>query len=168
MADDSLLLDVLQESQRFGALGETPEVAIQHSERFLAALGAASSVLAMRRPDLRLVLLDRRTARTDLLSRLVLRLGVADRVSVLPGDAATFGKHPMWIEAFDAVVCRSFGTPAVTARMASPFLAENGLLVVSEPPDSTGRWSSEDVARAGLSPTISPDGLQVLRKHSRP
>jgi 16S rRNA G527 N7-methylase RsmG len=180
MTDDSLLLDVLHESQRFGALGETPEVAIQHSERFLAALGAAGSVLdlgsgggvpglvlAMRRPDLRLVLLDRRTARTDLLSRLVHRLGVADRVSVLAGDAAVFGKDPVWIAAFDAVVCRSFGTPAVTARMASPFLPSNGLLVVSEPPDSPGRWSSEDVARHGLSPTTSPDGLQVLRKNHR-
>jgi 16S rRNA G527 N7-methylase RsmG len=181
MADDSLLLDVLQESQRFGALGETQEGAIQHSERFLAALGAASSVLdlgsgggvpglvlAMRRPDLRLVLLDRRTARTDLLSRLVHRLGVADRVTVLAGDAAVFGKDPAWRGVFDAVVCRSFGTPAVTARVASPFLPTDGLLVVSEPPGSPGRWSSTDMARQGLTPIASPDGLQVLRKHSQP
>jgi 16S rRNA (guanine527-N7)-methyltransferase len=180
MADDSLLLDVLHESQRFGALGETPEAAIQHSERFLAALGAASSVLdlgsgggvpglvlAIRRPDLRLVLLDRRTARTDLLSRLVHRLGVADRVSVLAGDAVVFGKDPAWREAFDAVVCRSFGTPIVSARMASPFLPEDGVLVVSEPPGSPGRWSSKDIARFGLIPIDSPGGLQVLRKHAR-
>jgi 16S rRNA (guanine527-N7)-methyltransferase len=177
MADDTLLIEVLQESHRFGALGETPEVAIQHSERFLAALGAASSVLdlgsgggipglvlAARRPDLSLALLDRRSARTDLLSRLVHRLGVGDRVTVLAGEAAVFGKQAQCRGAFDAVVCRSFGTPAVTMRAAGPFLRDGGQLVVSEPPDSPGRWATSEVALAGFVSCESPQGLQVLQR----
>jgi 16S rRNA (guanine527-N7)-methyltransferase len=177
MADDTLLIEVLQESHRFGALGETPEVAIQHSERFLAALGAASSVLdlgsgggipglvlAVRCPDLHLVLLDRRTARTDLLRRLVHRLGVSDRVTVLAGEAAVFGKQDQYRGAFDVVVCRSFGPPAVTTRTAGPFLRNGGLLVVSEPPDSPGRWTAEDVGKDGFVTRDSPDGLQVLQR----
>jgi 16S rRNA (guanine527-N7)-methyltransferase len=177
MADDTLLIEVLRESHRFGALGETPEVAIQHSERFLAALGAASSVLdlgsgggipglvlAVRRPDLRLALLDRRSARTDLLSRLVHRLGVHDRVTVLAGEAAAFGRQPQYRGAFDAVVCRSFGTPALTTRMAGPFLPDGGLLVVSEPPDSPARWMVDQVSRDGFVAAESPEGLQVLQR----
>jgi 16S rRNA G527 N7-methylase RsmG len=180
MADDDLLIEVLQESHRFGALGETPEVAIQHSERFLAALGAASAVLdlgsgggvpglvlAVRRPDLRLVLLDRRTARTDLLRRLVHRLGVSDRVTVLAGEAAFLGKRAPYQGAFDAVVCRSFGTPAVTTRMAAPFLRNAGLLIVSEPPHSSGRWTADEVTRDGFVACDSPDGLQLLQRLDR-
>ncbi len=180
MADDNLLIEVLQESHRFGALGETPEVAIAHSERFLAALGAASSVLdlgsgggvpglvlAVRRPDLRVVLLDRRTARTDLLRRLIHRLGITDRVTVLAGEAAVFGKQDQYRGAFDAVVCRSFGTPAVTTRMAGPFLGSGGRLIVSEPPDSPGRWTTDEVTRSGFVACNSLDGLQVLQRCSR-
>lgn len=180
MADDALLIEVLQESHRFGALGETPEVAIAHSERFLAALGAASSVLdlgsgggipglvlAVRRPDLRVMLLDRRTARTDLLRRLVHRLGITDRVTVLAGEAAVFGKQDKYRGAFDAVVCRSFGTPAVTTRMAGPFLGNGGLLIVSEPPDSHGRWTTDAATRGEFVTCDSPDGLQVLQRCSR-
>jgi 16S rRNA (guanine527-N7)-methyltransferase len=179
MADDTLLLEVLQESQRFGALGETPAVAIQHSERFLAALGAASSVLdlgsgggipglvlAVRRPELALTLLDRRSARTDLLHRLVLRLGVGDRVRVLTGEAAVFGRQDAYRGTFDAVVCRSFGTPAVTMRMAAPFLRVDGLLVVSEPPDSLERWRDDEVSKVGFIVCASPDGLQILQRSS--
>ena len=177
MADDALLVEVLQESHRFGALGETPEVAIQHSERFLAALGAASSVLdlgsgggipglvlAARRPDLHMALLDRRSARTDLLRRLVHRLGISDRVTVLAGEAAVFGRQDHYRGAFDTVVCRSFGTPAVTTRMAAPFLRNGGLLVVSEPPDSPERWIIDEVSKDGFIVCDSPDGLQVLQR----
>jgi 16S rRNA (guanine527-N7)-methyltransferase len=177
MADDALLIEVLQESHRFGALGETPEVAIQHSERFLAALGAASSVLdlgsgggipglvlAVRRTDLHVALLDRRSARTDLLRRLVHRLGVSDRVTVLAGEAAVFGRQAHYRGAFDAVACRSFGTPAVTTRMAAPFLRNGGLLVVSEPPDSPERWMTDEVGKGGFVTCDSPDGLQVLQR----
>ncbi len=177
MADDTLLIEVLQESHRFGALGETPEVAIQHSERFLAALGAASSVLdlgsgggipglvlAVRRPDLRVTLLDRRTARTDLLRRLVHRLGVSSRVTVLAGEAEVFGRQAQYQGSFDVVVCRSFGTPAVATRMARPFLRNGGLLIVSEPPDSPGRWTTDQFVQGGFVTCDSPGGLQVLQR----
>lgn len=177
MADDSLLLEVLDESHRFGALGETPDVALAQSERFLAALGAASSVLdlgsgggipglvlAARRPDLRLALLDRRTARTDLLSRLIGKLGVADRVTVLSGEAATIGRDSRYVGSFDAVVCRSFGPPSLTARLAHPFLSTDGILVVSEPPEDHDRWSLLDMLRLGFVDEQTLTGLKVLKK----
>lgn len=177
MSDDHLLLSVLAESQRFGALGEPPEVALVHAERFLAALGAASVVLdlgsgggvpglvlAVRRPDLTMVLLDRRTARTDLLHRLVLKLGVSDRVRVVAGDARVVGSRPEFAGAFDTVVCRSFGTPEVTVLCAAPFLSSTGRLVVSEPPGNPARWGDPGVAKGGLAPIESPVGLQVLAR----
>lgn len=177
MADDSLLLEVLAESHRYGALGETPELAILHSERFLAALGAASSVLdlgsgggipglvlAVRRPDLSFVLLDRRTARTDLVLRLVHRLGVADRVRVVAGEAASIAKQVGYRGQFDTVVSRSFGGPAVTARHAAPFLRPGGILAVSEPPETLSRWDTPEVLLTGLIPVKSPVGLQILQK----
>ena len=177
MADDSLLLEVLAESNRFGALGEAPELAILHSERFLAALGAASSVLdlgsgggipglvlAVRRPDLSFVLLDRRTARTDLVIRLVHRLGVADRVRVVAGDAASVAKQVGYRGQFDTVVSRSFGGPEVTAQRAAPFLQPGGILVASEPPETLSRWDTPGVVRTGLIPIQSPSGLQMLQK----
>ena len=177
MIDDHLLLAVLADSQRFGALGESPQVALAHAERFLAALGAASVVLdlgsgggvpglvlAVRRPDLSLVLLDRRTARTDLLRRLVLKLGVSERVRVVSGDALLVGRQPEFVGAFDTVVCRSFGSPEVTAACASPFLGDGGHLVVTEPPGTPPRWGCESIQKYGLSPVESPPGLQILQK----
>lgn len=177
MGDDHLLLTVLAESQRFGALGEPPEVALGHAERFLAALGAArvvldlgsgggvpGLVLAVRRPDLTLVLLDRRTARTDLLRRLTMKLGVSDRVHVVSGDALVLGLQPDLAGVFDTVVCRSFGSPAVTATCAAPFLNATGRLVVSEPPASLDRWGGPGVVKSGLRVVESPPGLQVLQR----
>lgn len=176
MTDDALLLEVLGQSQRFGALGESPETAIAHSERFLAALGAASSVLdlgsgggvpgltvAWRRPDLRLTLMDRRTARTDLLERLVRKLGVSERVSVAAGDATVLGLEARFSSTFDTVICRSFGTPEVTARTAGLFLQSGGILVVAEPPTGSTRWDSDEISRLGYSPVPSPVYLQILR-----
>jgi 16S rRNA G527 N7-methylase RsmG len=175
MIDDERLLAALDESRRFGALGEQAEVALSHGERFLAALGAARFVLdlgsgggvpglviAVRRPDLHLTLLDRRTARTDLLLRLVGRLGLTDRVTVLAGEATELGVDPRYYGKFDAVVCRSFGTPLVTAHCAKPFLAVGGRLVVSEPPTGEARWDLPEIASLGFRPATSPLGIQVL------
>jgi SAM-dependent methyltransferase len=175
MVDDELLLAALEESHRFGALGEAAVVALSHGERFLAALGAARFVLdlgsgggvpgliiAARCPDLRVTLLDRRTARTDLLLRLVGRLGLADRVEVVAGDAEKVGRDPRYNGQFDTVVCRSFGAPLTTARCARPFLAPQGRLVVSEPPDNEPRWDHPSIGALGFTAVASPPTLQVL------
>jgi 16S rRNA G527 N7-methylase RsmG len=175
MIDDERLLAALDESYRFGALGEEAILALSHGERFLAALGAARFVLdlgsgggvpgliiAVRRPDLRLTLLDRRTARTDLLLRLVSRLGLSERVAVIAGEATKIGLDAHYFGQFDTVVCRSFGTPSTTARCARPFLSPQGRLVVSEPPDSEARWDHPRIAALGFRSVTSPPSLQVL------
>jgi 16S rRNA (guanine527-N7)-methyltransferase len=161
---DRALTEALAESQRLGMLGGRPigEV-IAHAGAFVDALagthgtvvdlgsggGVPGLVIAWARPDLRLVLVDRRTTRADHLCRLVNRLGAADRIEVVAADAAAL---PRLIDLpVDAVVARGLGPPTQTLRLAAPLLARDGLLVVSEPPDPPrDRWPKSAVEAAGL------------------
>ena len=132
-------------------LGDRPiDEVIDHAGAFTAALhgveglvvdlgsggGVPGLVVAMARPDLSLLLVDRRATRADHVSRLVRRLGLEDRVTVRCGDALTVALS----EPADAVVARGFGSPELTARAAGRLLAAGGTLVVSEPPDAPDRW----------------------------
>jgi 16S rRNA (guanine527-N7)-methyltransferase len=159
---DGELLTALSTSQRLGFLGSRPiaEV-VEHARAFVDALdvirgtvidlgsggGVPGLVIAVDRPDLRLVLVDRRGARTDHLSRLVGRLGLGGRVSVVTADAATVALP----SPAEAVVARGFGPPDLTARVAARLLAPSGRLIVSEPPtpDPT-RWPAELLAELDL------------------
>ena len=132
-------------------VGDRPlDDAIDHAGAFVDALagtgglvvdlgsggGLPGLVVAVARPDLRLVLIERRATRADHLVRLVRRLGLTDRVSVQASDAqAVHLDQPA-----DAVMARSFGPPVRTARAALRLLDADGILVVSEPPDATDRW----------------------------
>jgi 16S rRNA (guanine527-N7)-methyltransferase len=125
---------------------------IEHSEAFVGALAEVSGtvvdlgsgggvpglVIAWRRPDLDVVLVDRRATRTDHLRRLVARLGVGGRVTVVTSEARALPR--LFDDAVDAVVARGFGAPGAVVRAAAPLLAEGGLLVVSEPPHGPDRW----------------------------
>src|SRR5690606_36882300 len=99
-ADDEPLIAALQLSQHLGMLGPRPIAAlVDQATAYVPALDAAETtggvvvdlgsgggvpglVIARRRPSLRLVLVDRRTTRTDHLRLLVVRLGLTDRVEV--------------------------------------------------------------------------------------
>jgi 16S rRNA (guanine527-N7)-methyltransferase len=126
---------------------------IGHSERFVEALAGMSGtvvdlgsgggvpglVIAWRRRDLDVVLVDRRATRTDHLRRLVARLGLGERVTVLTAEARSL---PHLLDGtVDAVVARGFGPPLAVVRAAAPILAGGGLLIVSEPPDGGDRWA---------------------------
>jgi 16S rRNA (guanine527-N7)-methyltransferase len=157
----SPLLAALAESQRLGLLGERPvEDVVEHATAFVDALtgvdgtvvdlgsggGVPGLVIADARPDLHVVLLDRRASRTDHLRRLVGRLGFAGRVDVLTVDAAA-APHAI----ADAVVARGFGPPASTLRAATPLLRPGGVVVVSEPPEPAhDRWPPALLAGVGL------------------
>ena len=149
------LIDALGEAQRIGMLGDRPlEEVVDHSLGFVEALpsqvrtvidlgsggGDPGLVIAMARPELSLTLVDRRAKRTDLLVRLVGRLGLRDRVEVVESDVEeipTRFANRTW----DVVTSRGFGPPDYTARLGAPLLAPAGLLLVSEPPGSGGaRW----------------------------
>ena len=152
---DPALLDALRSSQRLGMLGDRPvDEVVDHAGAVVDALavvtgtvidlgaggGVPGLVIAVARPDLRLVLVDRRTSRTDHLHRLVARLGLVGRVDVLAAEASALGET--WNATAGAVVARGFGPPAVVVPVAVPLLVDGGLLVVSEPPhgDGVDRW----------------------------
>lgn len=161
---DAPLLEALAVSQRLGMLGIASLTEfIDHSDMFVHALegvhglvvdlgsggGVPGLVIAWRRRDLDVVLVDRRTTRADHLRRMTWRLGLEARVRVLAVDAATL---PELLDGrAAAVVARSFGPPSAVVAAAVPILADGGLLVVSEPPPPTDdRWSVELLSAGDL------------------
>ena len=86
-------------------------------------------------------------------------------IHVFNGDVrnlATVQAH-----SFDAVTARSFAAPEVTARWAGELLARNGILVVSEPPESDpDRWPSQMLATAGLADIGPMGGVRRFQKVS--
>jgi 16S rRNA (guanine527-N7)-methyltransferase len=180
-ANDALGL-ALAEAQRIGALGPQPvDESIEHAmayvrcvdagDRSLIDLGSGGGlpglVLAVHCPGLeRIVLIDRRAKRTDLLRRLVGRLGLRDRVSVVTDDVFRYGRTAGVAGEFDLVSARSFGTPLLLAQAAFPLLGGSGRLMVSEPPESTGeRWKLAEIAALFHVKHVS-GGLAVLSKAS--
>jgi 16S rRNA (guanine527-N7)-methyltransferase len=164
----------LERSQDLGFLGPGPVSAhVEHSRAVTVGLpaGAPSSfldlgsggglpglVLAYVWPSATVVLLDAGERRCAYLVAAVERLGLEGRVTVVRGRAEEAGRDAALRGAFDLVVARSFGPPAVTAECGAPFLRVGGHLVVSEPPaDSEShaggaavRWPADGLALLGL------------------
>jgi 16S rRNA (guanine527-N7)-methyltransferase len=173
------VIAALEEARALGFLGPGPVAFhVEHARAYLPALadvagavldlgaggGVPGLVLAVERPDLAFTLLDAMAKRTAFLERAVARLGLPN-VTVRTGRAEAVGELRA---SFDAVVARSFGSPAVTAECAAPLLKVGGRLVVSEPPDGGDRWTG--AAELGLSePTVlpGPPRLVVLAQRSR-
>jgi len=152
---------------------------IEHSEAFLAPLGGVTGtvvdlgsgggvpglVIAWMRPDLSVVLVDRRATRTDHLHRLVHRLRGCEHVTVLNAEAASL---PRRLDVkVEAVVARSFGPPEGVLRAAVPILAAGGLLVASSPPSgASNRWPPTLVERYGMRRVDADRRVVVLRRHT--
>jgi 16S rRNA (guanine527-N7)-methyltransferase len=177
LGDDTPLLEALEESNRQGPLGEDPQRALSIGARFAAQvpaglvvdLGAGGGVpgliIAWRRHDVELKMVERRATRADLLRRLVLRLDLGDRCTVWTADAADIGRNPDWRHQADAVVARSFGAPAMLAEAAAPLLRPDGRLLVSEPPDATGdRWPAAGLILLGMTDEGVTDNLRTIRQ----
>ncbi len=159
---------LLERSRDLGFLGPGeigPQIV--HARGFLPAIEGARNVLdlgsggglpglvlAMERPQIEFVLLDANKRRCAFLEAAVLRLGIAGRVSVVNGRAEEAARSLDLRGAFDVVVSRSFGPPAVTAECAAGFLKGVGsVLAVSEPRESPiGRWPTEQLMELGLAP----------------
>ncbi|HEX3333554.1 MAG TPA: RsmG family class I SAM-dependent methyltransferase [Acidimicrobiales bacterium] len=193
--------DVLTEAREAGFLGPGPiETQLEHAEGFAAIArrldtdttaprildlgsggGVPGLVVATTWREPTLVLLESNRLRAEFLRRSVQRLGLQDRVSVLEERAEAAGREPDYRAAFDGVLARSFGRPAVVAECAAPLLSIGGWLVVSEPPpleDETTaaeqailgrdvRWPPEGLAQLGLEPAeVVREGAsyQVLRQ----
>lgn len=172
METSRALHEALGDSQRLGLLGDRPipEV-IEHARGFVEALegvdgaivdlgaggGVPGLVIAHDRPDLRVVLVDRRTKRTDVLSRLVRRLGWSERVEVMARDVRSLAAADG--DRFDAAVARGFGPPRTTLALAAALCRPGGLVVISEPPDGD-RWADDPLVASGaVRRTDGPPGV---------
>lgn len=160
-------------------LGRAPIIdVIEHSAAFLAPLtgvtgtvvdlgsggGVPGLVIAWMRPDLSIVLVDRRATRTDHLQRLVHRLHRSDHVTVVTTEATAL--PGLLGDRVEAVVARSFGPPAALLRAAGPILADDGIIAVSAPPlGTTDRWPNDLAERLGFHRVASNNRVVVLRKN---
>lgn len=171
------LLRVFAEAQRVGALGPVrPTDVIAHSLSFVNALpegaqlyadlgtgaGVPGLVIAVARPELRVLLVDRRAKRTDALTRAVASLGLEHRVEVHCGDAGVLGESAFH-HSVDVVTCRGFGSPETTIRLATPWVRSGGKVIVSEPPETEGdRWTGVDLAAAHTSAPVRMGQVAVF------
>ena len=171
--------DVLLTAQRVGTLGNRPiDEVIAHALQFVDALDAGAHrvidlgtgagvpglVIAEARPEVALTLVDRRQTRMDALQMAVIGLGWADRIQVLTAEADTLGGDAEHAGTYDAVVCRGFANPEITATLARPFLKNGGSLIVSEPPTfDPSRWPEELCKRAHFDTPVFQPGVVVLR-----
>ncbi len=159
------LLMVFEAAKEEGALGPSPvDEHLKHAlawaeilpepKRFVdlgSGGGVPGLILAMLFPDSEAVLIDARRRRSANLEISVHTLGLGERVSVLCARAEEAGRDPDLRGGFDLVVARSFGSPAITAECAAPFLAVGGSLSVSEPPSaSDDRWQLDGLKSLGL------------------
>ena len=153
-SDDAALRAALHELRERGAIGTTDiDAAVAHAEQFVAVLptedgtladlgsggGLPGLVIAVRRPDLTVTLVERRRSRADLLERAVRGLDLSARVAVFADDVRLLAATHAGT--FEVVTARSFASPSVTMRWAATLLRPGGVLVVSEPPDDRpDRW----------------------------
>jgi 16S rRNA (guanine527-N7)-methyltransferase len=187
---DAALLATLDEARALGFLGPGPVARhVAHARGFAWAVDATGPVpsrvldlgsgggipglvLAVMWPSATVALVDAGTRRTDFLRRAVERCQLSDRVTVVQGRAEALGRTPELRGAFQLVVARSFGPPAVTAECAAPFLEVGGALVVSERPASDGgedRWDDRGLGQLGLGvPAVQRGefGYAVIRQDS--
>jgi 16S rRNA (guanine527-N7)-methyltransferase len=156
MPDDHLL-SVLATIRERGPIGEASLVdAVRRADAFVASVpglavdlvdlgsggGFPGLVIAVRRPDLRITLVERRTTRADLLHRAVRALDLGERCTVSTEDAEMLARRSP--ASVDVVTARSFAAPAVTARIGAALLRPGGHLLVAEPPEEQpDRWPPE-------------------------
>src|SRR4051794_31418410 len=183
---EDALLDALVTIQARGAIGERSLTrAIEHAGRFAPLLppsrtvvdlgsggGLPGLVVAVRRPDLQLTLVERRASRADLLRRAVSTLELGGRVEVLAVDVRDVARDG---RTFDAVTARSFAAPLLFARLAAPLCPPGGLALVSEPPPAGAagppapasredRWPTTELSRAGWADLGVAEGIRRLRR----
>jgi len=201
MIDDSgigLLVRVLKEGQRRSLIGNSTVAAqIAHSDGFLRALcleavdgpvvdlgsggGIPGLVLAVRKSDIHVVMLDSSRRSTDFLNWAVTELELSSSVEVVTERAEIIGRDSRYRGVCAAVVARAFGRPALTAECAAPLLRIGGRLIVSEPPGdpvldartavrgpvASQRWPVEGCAELGLAPELElrdSYGFAILRQ----
>lgn len=157
-----LLAETLRDAQRFGFFGVgSVDDFIEHARSFVPELGSVAAgsrlidlgsggglpglVIASERPDLRVVLVDRRQKRTDFLEMAVRRLRLVS-VSVWNCDVDAIRRDVKVgaLTRFDAATARGFGPPNYFLDCVRDLVSPNGLAVISEPP-TKHRWDHADI-----------------------
>lgn len=164
----SRLIGILQRARERGFVGPgRVEFHVEHAEAVAAAIGAGFSgwfldlgsgagvpglTLAVAWPEAIGTLLDSQRRRCAFVEDALVELGVAGRAGVECGRAEELARRSDLRGAYNLVVARGFGPPAVTAECAVGFLGEGGRLAVSEPPGkpSGSRWPGGGLAQLGL------------------
>ncbi len=178
LRDHPGLLAQLERARSLGFLGPGPVAQhIEHSGTFIAVLehvtgtvvdlgsggGVPGLVVAQARPDLSVVLLEATAKRCRFLESALGALGLDSEVVEARVELVGRSERRGTV---DAVLARSFGSPAATAECAAPLLKLGGLLAVSEPPDHTSdRWPAEALGQLGLEVgprRALPAAVQVL------
>ena len=164
------LARALAESRARGFLGpQSVDTQVRHAEGFakcwesrhsspptgfldLGSGGGLPGLVLIERWNCRTLLLDSMEKRCEFLREVVALNGGAARAEVFHGRAEDAARRPEYLESFDLVTARSFGSPAVTAECAARFLKVGATLVVSEPPPEkhSERWVSAGLDRLGL------------------
>ncbi|MFM8504777.1 MAG: RsmG family class I SAM-dependent methyltransferase [Acidimicrobiaceae bacterium] len=161
---------VLRAAQRIGALSGAPiEQIIGHALWFAKAIpreakrvidlgsgaGVPGLIVAFDRPELELVLVDRRSGRTDTLTRSVMALNIGGRVSVKCSEISDLVQDNKFFKQFDAAISRGLGPPVETLKLSRDLVKPGGVVIISEPPPSAqSRWNPEDVLSLGLNGPI--------------
>ncbi|MEM9890549.1 MAG: RsmG family class I SAM-dependent methyltransferase [Actinomycetota bacterium] len=126
-------------------------------------LGAGGGVpalpLLVDDPRLELVLVDASQKRMSFCAWAIAELGLGDRAEVWTGRAESFAHDPTRRGAYDIVVARGFGPPAITVECAAALLRTDGWCVISEPPERRP-WPDE-VPELGLVRRDGLDGVAV-------
>ncbi len=170
------LYEALGDAQRLGFLGPRPIAdVVDHANGFVEALadidgrvidlgsggGVPGLVIAAARPDLELVLLDRRSKRTDFLFRVVRRLGWSTRVEVRQAEASTVVRAEAG--RFSAAVARGFGPPRSTLAVGAALVCHGGRVVISEPP-AGDRWDPDWLDDAAVERVSGPVGVACFER----
>ncbi len=164
LTTEDTLLTVLERARAVGFLGPGPFRAHRdhaavytanvpsEAERFID-LGSGGGVpglpLLVDRPDMTGVLLDAAQKRCSFLVWAATELGISDRVTVIQGRAEEKAHDADLRAAFDVVVCRGFGPPAITVECSLGYLKPGGRLLISEPPDLRP-WPKDVLSGIGL------------------
>ncbi len=178
MTDDTRLLAALEVIQARGAIGERSLIdAVRHADRFVDVCpsgaqsvvdlgsggGLPAVVIAWRRDDVTMTMVERRATRADLLRRAVISLGLGERCTVREVDVAAVCEDSPGL--FGVVTSRSFGDIATTTRFAERLLAPGGVALISEPPtDRSAQWAAVLADHESLTDEGLDQGIRLLRR----